>query len=176
MDQVIRRCSRCEKWRHVSQFRRYALWCADCEMEEAFDQEGRDWESEQTELARFVLHKWLNQPKQFDMGDAYQAAERVKIGNEVATILAGKRPAIIPRKAWRLVKLRNEGHTLPQSASLCKLDTKRALDLERETMTELVARARMNIKRRDDEQLQGVVGNGSNGDEGGPSSLLPERL
>jgi hypothetical protein len=151
VSQQLRQCQGCDQWRHATAFRRYAIFCVRCENEQAFEAEGREWENRVVEEARDVLRA-AQSPAHFDLGASFARAEAARIGEEVGRILSEKRPAVVPRRAWKLVQERNEGKTLQEAATACKLDAKAAFDLERETMVELVARARMNLKRGDDER------------------------
>lgn len=147
--QHIRRCAGCEQWRHVSAFRPYAVLCRSCEDEAAFEAEGRSWEDEQIERARDYLVYTVTGRRHFDLGASFRAAEERRTVAAVERILDGKRPKVIPLRNWRLVKLRGAGRTIEEAAGMCRLTAERARELERQTMIELLARARMDMTRED---------------------------
>lgn len=124
LGQHIQKCERCEQYRHVTQFREFALWCMPCEAEDALDREIAQADDKDIDAARDVVNIILHGKKTFDVGKSYKVKERIEAFQRderivlwAEIIMDGKRPGVVPRKAWRVIQQRAAGKSYDDIAA-----------------------------------------------------------
>jgi hypothetical protein len=155
LDQHLQQCERCGQWRHVTQFRDFALWCRPCEAEDALDRTLKEEDQQDIDAANDVINIIMKGKKTFDIGQSHQVKERLealardeRIMLWANIIFDGKRPGFISRKGWRIVQQRGANKSYDDIAAEEDLFRPDVLKLEAVTMQQVVSYAAKIVDER----------------------------